>query len=115
MVVLARHCFEELDLPTFSAGASPTTNLVQHHVVDFQLPIACADVAIYPGDIMVGDRDGVICIPRHLAEEVAHDSLEQEELEEFILKKVEGGSPLRGTYPPDEHTLRAYEDSRNWR
>lgn len=102
--------FEELDLPTFSAGASPTTNLAQHHVVDCQIPIACAEVAVYPGDIIVGDRDGVVCIPRHLAESVALDALEQEKLEEFILTQVEGGKPLRGTYPPDEQMLQAYRD-----
>jgi regulator of RNase E activity RraA len=102
--------FEELDLPTFSAGASPTTNLAQHHVVDFQLPIACAEVAVYPGDIMVGDRDGVVCIPRHLAESVAKDALEQEKLEEYILTKVEEGSPLRGTYPPNDELLRGYRE-----
>jgi len=104
--------FEKLDLPTFSAGASPTTNLAQHHVVDFQLPIACAEVAVYPGDIMVGDRDGVICIPRYLVDEVARDALEQEKLEEFILARVEAGRPLRGTYPPDAQTMQAYLDSR---
>lgn len=103
--------FEDLDLPTFSAGASPTTNLAQHHVVDFQLPIACAGVPVYPGDIMVSDRDGVICIPRHLAEEIARDALEQERLEEYILAKVEAGSPLRGTYPPDAATLKDYHAS----
>ncbi len=103
--------FETLDLPTFSAGASPTTNLAEHHVVDTQIPIACAEVAVYPGDIMVGDRDGVVCIPRHLAESVARDALEQEKLEEFILTKIETGSPLWGTYPPDEDTLTAYREA----
>jgi len=103
--------FEELDLPTFSAGASPTTNLAQHHVVDFQTPIACAGVAIYPGDILVGDRDGVVCIPRSLVESVAHDALGQERLEEFILTQIEQGSALRGTYPPDEDMMAAYRAS----
>ncbi|MFT4470198.1 ribonuclease activity regulator RraA [Arthrobacter sulfonylureivorans] len=102
--------FEDLDLPTYSAGASPTTNLAQHHVVDVQVPIGCAEVPIYPGDIMVGDRDGVVCIPRHLAEEVARDALEQERHEEFILEQIEGGAPLRGTYPPDEQMRQAYRD-----
>jgi len=102
--------FEELDLPTFSAGASPTTNLAQHHVVDFQVPIACAEVAIYPGDIMVGDRDGVVCIPRHFVESVARDALEQERLEEYILTKVEEGSPLRGTYPPNDELMKGYRE-----
>jgi regulator of RNase E activity RraA len=103
--------FEELDLPTFSAGASPTTNLAQHHVVDVQVPIGCAEVPVYPGDIMVGDRDGVVCIPRHLAEEVARDALEQERLEEFILEQIEDGKPLRGTYPPNDEMRQAYRDS----
>ncbi|MDJ0349894.1 ribonuclease activity regulator RraA [Cryobacterium sp. PH29-G1] len=102
--------FEELDMPTFSAGASPTTNLAQHHVVDFQIPIACAEVAIYPGDIMVGDRDGVVCIPRHFVESVARDALEQERLEEYILTKVEEGSPLRGTYPPNDELMKGYRE-----
>lgn len=104
--------FEELALPTFSAGAAPTTNLAVHHAVDMQLPIGCAEVAIYPGDIIVGDRDGVVCIPRHLAEEVAAAALEQEKLEEFILEQIEDGRPLRGTYPPDARTLEAYESSK---
>jgi regulator of RNase E activity RraA len=103
--------FEALDMPTFSAGSSPTTNLAQHHVVDMQLPISCAEVAVYPGDIMVGDRDGVICIPRHLVEEVARDAVEQERLEEFILGQVENGKPLRGTYPPNEEMMEAYRRS----
>lgn len=104
--------FETLDLPTFSAGPSPTTNLAQHHVVDFEVPIACAEVAVYPGDIIVGDRDGVVCVPRHLAESVAMDSLEQELLEEFVLSQIEDGKPLRGTYPPDAQTMQAYREQR---
>ncbi|BCW42815.1 ribonuclease activity regulator RraA (plasmid) [Arthrobacter sp. StoSoilB3] len=104
--------FEELELPAFSAGPAPTTNLAVHHAVDMQLPIGCAEVAVYPGDIIVGDRDGVVCIPRHLAEEVAAAALEQERLEEFILEQIENGQPLRGTYPPNAATLAAYEASK---
>lgn len=100
--------FERLDLPTFTAGASPTTNLTLHHVVDMQVPIGCAEVAVYPGDVMVGDRDGVICIPRHLVEQVATAAVEQERLEEYILELVESGKPLRGVYPPDENTMADY-------
>jgi regulator of RNase E activity RraA len=102
------HGFEQLELPTFSAGVSATTNLVLHHVVDSQLPIACAEVAVYPGDIMVADRDGVVCVPRAIAEEVARDSLEQEKLEQFVLERIDQGHPLRGTYPPDAETRALY-------
>ncbi|MDT7586138.1 MAG: hypothetical protein QOE32_3688 [Pseudonocardiales bacterium] len=101
--------FATLDLPTFAAGAAATTNLAQHHAVDLQVPIGCAEVAVYPGDIMVGDHDGVICLPRELADEVAEAAARQEHLEDFILAKIDAGSPLRGTYPPDEHTLAEYQ------
>jgi regulator of RNase E activity RraA len=100
--------FGALELPTFAAGAAATTNLAQHHAVEMQVPIGCAEVAVYPGDVMVGDGDGVVCVPRHLAAEVAAAAVAQERLEEFVLAKIEAGAPLRGTYPPDERTLREY-------
>lgn len=101
--------FAELDMPTFAASPSANTNLIQHHAVDMQLPIACGEVAVYPGDVMVGDRDGVVCVPRHLAEEVAEAAVAQEHLEEFVLSKVDAGAPLRGTYPPDADTRAEYQ------
>ncbi|MCI2422861.1 ribonuclease activity regulator RraA [Saccharopolyspora sp. K220] len=101
--------FSTLDLPTFAASPSANTNLIQHHAVDMQLPIACGEVAVYPGDVMVGDRDGVVCIPRHLVDDVAAAAAEQERLEEFVLSKVDSGAPLRGTYPPDEATRAEYQ------
>ncbi|PSK89614.1 regulator of RNase E activity RraA [Murinocardiopsis flavida] len=100
--------FARLDLPTFACGAAPTTNLAQHHAVDMQQPIGCAEVPVYPGDVIVGDEDGVICVPRHLAASVAHDAAAQEAVEEFVLARIDEGRPLRGTYPPDERTLREY-------
>ena len=71
----------ELNLPVYAQGASPLTNLVQHHALDINVPIGCAEVPIYPGDIMVGDEEGVVCVPQHLADEVAEAAHEQEELE----------------------------------
>jgi regulator of RNase E activity RraA len=65
-------------------------------------------VAVYPGDLMVGDRDGVVCIPRHLADEVASAAIEQERVEEFVLQRIRSGAPLRGTYPPSEETLEEF-------
>ena len=102
--------FAELALPSFAAGASATTNLAQHHACDLQVPIGCAEVAVYPGDIMIGDRDGVVCVPRHLAAEVAAAAVEQERLEDFVLAKIQAGAPLRGTYPPDETMLAEYRN-----
>ena len=99
----------ELDLPSFAAGVSATTNLALHHAVDIQVPIGCAGVPVYPGDVMVGDLEGVVCVPRHLVEDIAAPAAEQERQERFILKKVRNGAPLRGTYPPDENTRAEYQ------
>jgi regulator of RNase E activity RraA len=101
----------KLGIPVYAQGASPLTNLVQHHAVDINVPIGCAEVAVYPGDIMVGDEEGVVCIPQHLAEEVATAAREQEKLERFVQYEIANGKPLRGTYPPDEDTLRRYHES----
>ena len=101
--------FLELDLPTFASGAAATTNLALHHAVDMQVPIGCGEVAVYPGDIMVGDREGVVCIPRSLVVEVAEAAARQERLEKFILGRVEAGAELPGTYPPSAQTLKDYE------
>jgi regulator of RNase E activity RraA len=102
-----------LALPAYAQGPSPLTNLAQHHAVDLQVPIGCAEVAVYPGDIMVGDAEGVVCVPRHLADDVAEAAVQQEELERFIAGEIAAGKPLRGTYPPDEDTLRRYHQQRS--
>lgn len=64
---------------------------------------------MYPGDIIVGDIDGVVVIPQHLAEQLAVDAAEQERMEEFITQRVEAGAPLPGTYPPNDETRKAYQ------
>lgn len=99
----------EMEFPVYSAGPNATINLVRHHAVDMQVPIGCAGVPVYPGDILVGDREGVVVIPRHLADEVAEDAEAQEALERFLLSKIQSGSPLPGTYPPNQATLDEYE------
>ena len=105
----------EMPFPVFCAGPSALLNLAQHHAVESNVPIGCGGVAVYPGDIIVGDRDGVVVIPRAMADEVAHDAAEQEELEEFLLQRVAGGAALAGTYPPNEATKAAFEYWRSTR
>jgi regulator of RNase E activity RraA len=77
--------------------------------VDENVPVGCAEVLVVPGDIMVGDGEGVVCIPRAVADTVAVQGLEQEELEVFILERIRAGAALPGTYPPNERTLAEYE------
>ncbi|HJP22103.1 MAG TPA: ribonuclease activity regulator RraA [Alphaproteobacteria bacterium] len=99
-----------LDFPAFAAGSAAPTNLTRHHAIEaLNEPIGCAGVAVYPGDVLVGDAEGVVVIPRYLAAEVAVDGFEQERQERFLTAKVRGGSPLRGVYPPDENTVAEYE------
>jgi len=101
-----------LGLPIWCTGASAPLNLAKHHAVDLNVPIACGGVPVYPGDIVVADADGVVIVPHEMAEQVARDATEQEQLEVFITERIEAGRPLRGTYPPDEETMAAY---RAWR
>ncbi|MFB8247203.1 ribonuclease activity regulator RraA [Streptomyces sp. NPDC055952] len=101
-----------LDLSVYSTGAAAMTNLALHHAVDLQVPIGCAGVPVYPGDIMVGDGDGVVCVPRHMVPVIAQAAAEQEELEAYLQQRVAEGAPLRGTYPADVQTLEAYERQR---
>jgi regulator of RNase E activity RraA len=88
-----------LDMPAWCSGASAPTNLIRHHALDLNAPIGCGGVPVYPGDIMVGDDDGVVCIPAHLAEEIARDALEMERFEDFVLEQVAGGASIIGLYP----------------
>jgi regulator of RNase E activity RraA len=99
----------EMDFPIYCAGGSAPLNLIHHHAIDLNVPIGCGGVAVYPGDIMVGDDEGVAVIPRHLADEVARDAAEQEKLEAFILERIEQGAALPGTYPPNAQTRAAFE------
>ena len=76
------------------------------------MPIACGGVAVYPGDILVGDRESVVVVPRHIALDVSITASEREELEAWIYRRVNAGQPLSGLYPPNEVTLAQYEE---WR
>ncbi|HEY3261971.1 MAG TPA: ribonuclease activity regulator RraA [Pseudonocardiaceae bacterium] len=107
------HVLSQLPFPTYARTVTITTRAAWHHVADLQVPIGCAGVAIYPGDVLVGDRDGIVVIPRALAAEVADASLEQEQLESFVNKKIHAGAPLWGNYPPSEETIAEYKASLN--
>jgi len=99
-------------LPAYSRGTHAATNVTLHHPVDVQIPVACGGVSVFPGDVIVGDGDGVIVVPRHLAEEAASRALEQERREHFILSKVQAGASIIGVYPPNAETLAEFERSK---
>ena len=102
------HAIAELGFPAYAKCITATTRPASFHVAELQVPIGCAGVAIYPGDILVGDRDGIIVVPRALAAELAAPAAEQEALEQYLHNRVRAGESLWGVYPPDEHTLNDY-------
>jgi regulator of RNase E activity RraA len=106
---------EAIALPVYAGGAAAPASFGIHHAVDLNQPIACGDVAVFPGDVLVGDGEGVVVIPRHLADEVARDAAEQEQLESWILKEVKAGREIFGLYPPDEATRARYQAWREGR
>lgn len=95
-------------MPVFCAGPAAPLALTHHHAVAIDEPIGCGGVAVYPGDIIVGDADGVVVVPVGIADAVAAEAAEQERLETFILSRIEAGAALPGTYPPDAATQAAY-------
>lgn len=100
--------FCDIDLPAYARAAHATASSARHHPAEINGPIGCAGVAILPGDTIVGDAEGIVALPRAVAEAVALDALEQERLETFILSRVAGGASIRGVYPPDERTRADY-------
>ena len=103
---------EPLAFPVYAGGAAAPASFGIHHAVDLDQPIGCGDVAVFPGDVLVGDAEGVVVIPRHLADEVARDAAEQEQLESWILREVKAGRGIFGLYPPDEEARARYQ---SWR
>ena len=106
---------KKLDFPIYCAGGSAPLNLLCHHAIDLNVPIGCGGVPVYPDDVIVGDDEGVVVIPKHLADEVAVAAVEQEKMEMFILERIQGGAKLPGTYPPNAETKAAFEEWRKTR
>jgi regulator of RNase E activity RraA len=102
----------DMAIPCYTRAPSAPTNLIKHHAVDINVAIGCGGVPIFPGDIMVGDGEGVVCIPAELAEAVAAEAIEQEAFERFVIERVRGGQGIFGLYPPNDATKAEYAE---WR
>ena len=103
----------ELDIASYHNRPSSPTNLTINEALDINVPIGCGDVAVFPGDIIVGDNDSVIVIPAALADEVAAEATDMTAYEDFVLEQVNKGTSIIGLYPctMDQHKD-AFED---WR
>ncbi|MEZ5122428.1 MAG: fumarylacetoacetate hydrolase family protein [Solirubrobacterales bacterium] len=101
--------FAQLGLPTYYRAPHAAVLGLKHFPLEDDVPITCAGVLVMPGDVMVGDAEGVLVIPAALAEEVAHDALEQELREEWALERVTAGESVRTTYPIAKERLPEYD------
>ena len=102
-----------LDMPSFHRRPSAPTNLTLHQAVGVNVPIGCGDAPVFPGDVVVGDADGVIIVPAGIADEIAAEAVEMTAYEEFVMERVRAGAKTLGLYPPtDESNLAAFE---TWR
>ncbi len=94
-----------LAIPAYHHRPSAPTNLTLHQALDINVPIGCGDAAVWPGDVVVGDGDGVVIIPAAIADEIATEAVEMTVFEDFVTAKVLEGRSILGLYPPtDEQT-----------
>lgn len=89
----------ELDIPAYHNRPSPPTNLTLHQALDLNVGIGCGDVAVFPGDVIVGDADAVIVVPAEIADEVAAEAHEMTAYEDFVVEQVRAGKTITGLYP----------------
>jgi regulator of RNase E activity RraA len=95
-------------LPVWCSGAAAPPSVAGLTFVDWQRPIACGGVAVFPGDVVVVDDDGAVLIPAALLDEILLQAPEQERLESWIMNQVEQGAALPGLYPPNAENKARY-------
>jgi regulator of RNase E activity RraA len=103
----------EMDFPVYHQRPSAPTNLTLHQALDINVPIGCGDAPVFPGDVIVGDREGVVVLPAHLADELADEATEMTAFEDFVQEEVEGGRSIIGLYPATQAQVR--DDFAAWR
>src|SRR5450755_1357190 len=96
----------KMGFPAYHHRPSAPTNLTLHQAIEINVPIGCGDAPVFPGDVILGDSDGVIVIPAHLADEIANEAFEMTAFEDFVTEEVRKGRGIFGLYPAtDAQTL----------
>ncbi|HEV7437985.1 MAG TPA: ribonuclease activity regulator RraA [Pseudorhizobium sp.] len=103
----------KLDMPAYHQRPSAPTNLTLHEALDINVPISCGDAPVFPGDVLLGDGDGVMVIPAHLADEIADECAGMESFEDFVLEQVNNGTSIIGLYPATSDKVQT--DYAEWR
>merc|ERR1711965_1024647 len=102
---------KKLQIPAYHNRPSSPTNLTLHQAIDINVPIGCGDVAVWPGDLLVGDKEGVVVIPAHIIREIADEVRSMTVYEDYVIEKVKRGSSIKGLYPlTDEKEKSMFED-----
>ncbi|MEM0990531.1 MAG: ribonuclease activity regulator RraA [Pseudomonadota bacterium] len=91
-----------MEIAAYHARPSAPTNLTFHQAIDLDVPIGCGDAPVFPGDVIVGDGEGVIVIPAHLADEIAEEAHKMTAFEDFVTEQVQAGATIVGLYPPTD-------------
>lgn len=99
-------------LPIWASGAAAPPSVAGLTFVDWQQPVGCGGVAVFPDDVIVADKDGAVVIPAKLVAEIVDAAVEQERFEGWIMSEVDAGAALPGLYPPNEANRKKYEDSK---
>ncbi|MEQ8392050.1 MAG: ribonuclease activity regulator RraA [Thalassospira sp.] len=97
----------KLAIHSYHSRPSAPTNLTLHEAYDINVPIGCGDAPVFPGDVLVGDKDGVVVLPAHLADELAEECASMESFEDFVLEEVMSGTSIIGLYPPTKDETKA--------
>ena len=96
----------KLPFPAYHCRPAAPTNITLHQAIDINVPIGCGDAPVFPGDVIVGDGEGVVVIPAHLADEVAAEATEMTAFEDFVQERVLAGQSILGLYPPTDEANR---------
>ncbi len=103
----------DLEIPCYHNRPSAPTNLTLHQAIEINGAIGCGDVAVFPGDVIVGDGEGVIVVPLHIADEIANEATEMTAFEDFVTERVNAGAGVIGLYPATRDETKA--DFAAWR
>ena len=103
----------ELQFPSYHQRPSAPTNLTLHEAIALNEPISCGDVAVFPEDVLVGDEDGVIVIPKNLVQEVVNVGTEMTLFENFVMEQVTKGKSIKGLYPLTDEKIK--QDFELWK
>ena len=103
----------KLSIPAYHHRPAGPTNLTVHQALDINVPIGCGDAPVFPGDVIVGDAEGVVVIPAHLEDEIAEEAVEMTAFEDFVIEEVLRGRSILGLYPATDD--QANRDFADWR